>query len=542
MRTTLFLGGHVFDGRRRRPDCGVAVRGGRIVGVGDLTELRRGADVDVVDLGGGLLLPGFQDAHMHPLVGGLERMRCELTGLSSVEDYLDAIREHAARQRGKSWFRGGGWAVPVFGPDGPTKELLDQVVPDRPAFVVSSDHHNAWVNSKALEVAGVTAATPDPPGGWIERDERGEPTGTLHESAALLVQDHVETSREEYADAMREAQAYLLSWGITGWHDALVGGYASLDDPTQAYLDLLESGELRVNVTCSQFWDPQRGTEQLEELSAQRRRLEDAGLDAGSIKVMMDGITETFTAAMTEPYLGETRCPCGHHGLEFLSAEQAQEAVVALDAAGFRAHFHAIGDRAVHDALDAVTAARRTNGMTDNRHQIAHLQLVRPEDRYRFRELGITANAEGMWAARDTGAVEVLLPHLGDERAGWHYPFRDLVDAGAELAGGSDWPVNPPEPMGGVHTLVNRTSYSPNGDAPEPLVPDQALTLEEALHAYTEGSARVSYRNDVGSILVGSRADLVLLDRDPFLGPSHEIGAAEVAQTWLAGELAYERT
>lgn len=542
MRTTLFRGGHVFDGRRRRPDCGVAVRGGRIVGVGDVDDLRRDAvDVDVVDLGGSLLLPGFQDAHMHPLVGGLERMRCELTELSSLEDYLDAVREHAARQRGKAWFRGGGWAVEVFGPAGPRKELLDRVVPDRPAFVVSSDHHNAWVNSRALQVAGITRDTPDPEGGWIERDQRGEPTGTLHEAAALLVQDHVETSREEYAEALREAQTYLHSWGITGWHDALIGGYAALDDPTQAYLDLIGAGELVAHVTCSQFWDPRRGVDQLEELQEQRRRLQEAGLDAASIKLMMDGITETFTAAVTEPYLGETGCPCGDRGLEFFSPEQVQEAVVALDAAGFRAHFHAIGDRAVHDALDAVAAARRANGMTDNRHQIAHLQLVRPEDRHRFRELGITANAEGMWAARDTGAVEELLPHLGDERAAWHYPFRDLVDAGAELAGGSDWPVNPPEPIGGVHTLVNRTSWSPEGDSPEPLVPEQAITLEEALHAYTEGSARVSYRQDVGSILVGSRADLVVLDRDPFQGPRDQIGAAEVAQTWVAGDLVHQR-
>jgi predicted amidohydrolase YtcJ len=314
-----------------------------------------------------------------------------------------------------------------------------------------------------------------------------------------------------------------------------------LDDPTQAYLDLIDSGELKAHVTCSQFWDPKRGIEQLEELQEQRERLREAGLDAGSIKLMMDGITETFTAAVTEPYLGDTGCPCGDRGMEFLSPEQAEEALVALDAAGFRAHFHAIGDRAVHSSLDAVAAARRANGMTDNRHQIAHLQLVLPGDRQRFRELGVTANAEGMWTVRSTGAVRDLLPHLDEERQGWHYPFRDLVDAGAELAGGSDWPVNPPEPIGGIHGMVNRTAWSPDGDAPEPLVPEQALTLEEALHAYTEGSARVSYRQDVGSVLVGSQADLVVLDRNPFLAPAEEIGAAEVAQTWLAGELVYEQ-
>ncbi len=426
----IFLDAQLFDGLRHLGAGAVAVRDGRIVSVGDPDDARErvGAAAEEVDCGGGLLMPGFQDAHMHPMVGGLERLRCEMSGLSTVDEYLDALRDSASRQSGASWFRAGGWSVDAFGPTGPTAELLDRVVPDKPAFIPSTDHHDAWVNTRALEVAGITADTPDPPDGWIERDERGNPTGTLREAAQALVWDHVETTREEYADALREAQAYLHSGGIVGWHDALIGGYAGLDDPTRAYLDLISSGELTAYVRASQWWDRHRGVEQVDELLAQRDRLAAAGLDAGSVKVMMDGISETFTATVTEPWLGDIHCACGDSGLPFLSTHQAQEAVAALDAAGLQCHFHAIGDKAVRDALDAVEAARLANGTNDLRHQIAHLQLVRPGDRARFRALGVVANLQGMWAQRATPAVALAMPHLDAERARWHYPFREILE------------------------------------------------------------------------------------------------------------------
>nr|WP_281380852.1 amidohydrolase [Nocardioides panaciterrulae] len=539
----IFLQAQLFDGHRYAGADALGVRDGRIVAIGDPADVRDrvGPGAQEVDCGGGLLLPGFQDAHMHPMVGGLERLRCEMSGLSGAEEYLDALRDSAERQSGAAWFRGGGWSVAAFGPQGPTAELLDRVMPDKPAFLPSTDHHDAWVNTRALEVAGITADTPDPEDGWIERDDRGNPTGTLREGAQRLVWDHVETTREEYAAALREAQSYLASWGIVGWHDALIGGYAGLDDPTQAYLDLKEADDLRAHVRCSQWWDRHRGLEQVEELLAERDRLAAAGLTADSVKVMMDGIAETFTATVEEPYLGQLHCACGDRGLAFLDAEQVREVVVALDAAGLACHFHAIGERAVHDALDALEAARVDNGMRGLRHQVAHLQLVRPGDRARFWALGVTANVQGMWVSRDTPAVKMLLPHLDEERASWHYPLAEIAGTGAHLAGGSDWPVNPPEPVAGVHALVNRASYSSDGDAPEPLVPDQALSLEQALSAYTSGTAWVNHRGDSGVLQVGARADLTLLDRDPFRAPAEEIGAAEIVATWFGGERVYER-
>ena len=539
----LFTNGAVFDGRQHVGRASVAVDGDRVVAVGADREVRDavGAGAEEVDLGGGLLVPGFQDAHLHPMVGGLERLRCEMTDLSSADEYLEAIRRHAAEQPDAAWVRGGGWSLGAFPAGGPTAEQLDRVVPDRPAFLPSSDHHDAWVNTKALEVAGITAQTPDPPDGWFERDEQGRPTGTIREAAMAMVGDHVTTTREEYYQAMLEAQSYLHSWGITGWHDALIGGYAGLDDPTQAYLDALDAGTLTARVRASQVWDRHRGVEQLDDLREQRERLRAAGLDAGSVKVMVDGISESFTAAVTEPYLDLTGCRCGDSGLAFLDVDRLKEAVAALDAAGFQAHFHAIGDRAVHDALDAVEHARRVNGMNDRRHQIAHLQLVRPEDRPRFRRLGVAANLEGMWARVETPAVQLVLPHLDPERIGWHYPFADIVAAGADFAGGSDWPVNPPNPLEAMHVLVNRRAYTGSSNPPEPLCPEQGLSLTRAMAAYTSGSAFVNHQPDAGSVQVGARADLAVLDRDPFAGPVDEIAAAHVTATYARGRCVFSR-
>ncbi|MBF4160854.1 amidohydrolase [Nocardioides acrostichi] len=552
-RRTLFVGGHVFDGHRRRPGHAVLVQGLRIVDTGPADRvLERVADLDGpverVDLRGGLIMPGFHDAHCHPLVGGLERLRCEMSGLSRPEEYLTAIGDAARRRHGDQWVRGGGWSVDAFDQRGPTAELLDRVVPDRPAFLPSTDHHDAWVNTRALEVAGVNRDTPDPADGWIERDEHGHPTGTLREAAMALVHDHVTRSREEDADALREAQRCLHGWGVTGWHDALIGGYAGLDDPTQAYLDLLEADQLSATVRCSQWWDRARCGDddaiaaQVGELVQRRDELAARGLDAGSVKVMMDGISETFTATLTDGYDDLHGCPCGDHGLPFLSESAARASVSALHAAGLQCHFHAIGDAAVHTALDAVEQAQREHGLRDLRHQIAHLQLVRPSDRHRFGDLQVVANLQGMWARRETPAVTLLAPHLDAERFGWHYPFRDVLEGRARFSGGSDWPVNPPEPLGAVHVLVNRRAWASDpAQLTEPLVLDQTIGLEQALSAYTRGSAWADHRVDAGFVHVGARADLVVLDRDPFTLPSSEIGACEVASTWAGGRCVYER-
>lgn len=533
MRRVAFVNGRIFDGTTYRGPGAVLVEDDRIVATRYGESAQPPSDAGVVDLRGGLLLPGLIDAHMHPMVGGLEQLRCELNELSTREQYLDAIAGHAGSDEDHGWFRAGGWAAKAFAAGGPAATDLDRVLGDRPAFIVSSDHHNAWVNSAALRIAGVNASTADPPDGWVARDEHGVPTGALREAAMSLVFEHVRTTRAGCLAGLLRAQEYLHSAGITGWHDALIGGYAGLDDPTQAYLDALGQGRLTARVRASQWWDRHRGPEQVDELVARREELRENGLDAGSVKLMVDGIAETFTATVTKPYANLHGCPCGDTGLAFLDRDELAEAATALIAADFQLHFHAIGDRAVHDALDALETAGTTGG---RRHQIAHLQLVRPEDRARFSALGAVANLEGMWVDAASGSVALIRPHLDEERFGWHYPFAEIARHGAVLAGGSDWPVNPPEPMGAIHALVNRRPYGHDAcTLPERLVPGQALSLRQAMTAYTRGSALANHRDDLGLVAPGYPADLAVLDRDPFNGPVEEIGAARVVRTYADG-------
>ena len=542
MRDLILAGGQVFDGHRHVGPAAVLVVDGRVAAVGDPGRLReRAPHAEVVDVAGSLVLPGFEDAHVHPLVGGLERLSCDLSGLSTREEYLDALGRYAREHPDVEWIRGGGWSLGAFEGQAPLAADLDRVVGDRPVFLPSNDHHDAWVSSRALEIAGVGPGTPDPRDGWVVRDADGRPTGTLREAAASLVHRHVVTGRAEGRAAMLVAQAVLHSSGITGWQDALLGGYAGLDDPTEAYCDLVAEGLLTARVRGALWWDRHRGAEQVAELVAVRDGLRARGVDAGAVKVMVDGIAETRTASVLEPYLGARGCPCGDHGLPFLDASALREAVVACDAAGLQLHFHAIGDRAVRDVLDALEHARGLHGENDLRHHVAHLQLVDPEDRPRFARLGVTANVQGLWADGTDPAAELVRPHLGDQRWSGQYPFGDIARSGAHLAGGSDWPVDSPDPMLAVHALVNRRGYRPTGNDGPRLGPEQALDLRTALAAYTSGSARVNHHDDSGRVVPGARADLVVLDRDPFAGPAEEVGAASVVQTYVAGGLVHAR-
>lgn len=533
----LFCHGHVFDGTRHLPRFAVAVADGRVLAVlpeDDADDLL-GPATQVVDLAGGLVLPGFQDAHVHPVQGGLERSRCDLSELSTPQEYVDAIARYARAHPDRPWVSGGGWAMPAFGPTGPRAADLDAVVPDRPVFLPNRDHHGAWVNSVALRVGGIDRHTPDPADGRIERDERGEPTGTLHEGAMALVQAHVPApTQAEYDTALQVGQAYLHSLGVTAWQDAILGGYAGVDDATPTYLRALESGRLTARVRGALWWERDRGLEQVPELMHRRRANSRGRLDLGSIKVMQDGVAENYTAAMTLPY----RDGCGGHthntGLSFVDPEVLREAVVRLDAEGFQVHVHAIGDRAVREALDAFEAARTANAAGDHRHHVAHLQVVHPDDRARFAELGVSANMQPLWAAYDEQMVEMTIPYLDEAQAAWQYPFGDLARAGAHLAAGSDWPVSTPDPLAGIHVAVNRWVFGEPGPAgSEAFLPGQALTIEQAFAAYTSGSAYVNHLDDTGRLEPGYLADLAVLDRDPFAGPPGEIAAGSVVATYV---------
>ncbi|EAR26264.1 Amidohydrolase-like protein [marine actinobacterium PHSC20C1] len=544
----VFTGGAVFTATGSEPTVGsVAVSAGRIVAVSTdpssesaVLELI-GPSTEVIDLNGKLLSPGFQDAHVHAVWGGLDMIRCDLSDDSTRDQYVARLSAYATAHPELEWILGGGWNMAAFPGGTPTAADLDLAVTDRPAFIPNRDGHGAWVNSRALELAEITADTPDPSDGRIERDSEGKPTGTLHEGAMSLVNRLLpETSPADYARALAIGQEYLHSLGITAWQDAILGGYGDAGDATPAYMEAATSGALTARVVGALWWDRTRGPEQIVDLVTRRESNAAGRFAATSVKIMQDGVAENFTAAMLEPYLDG----CGHHtdnsGISFVDAAQLASNVVELDRLGFQVHFHAIGDRAVRECLDAVAAARAANGPNDNRHHIAHLQVVHPDDIPRFAELGVTANMQSYWAALEPQMVDLTLPFLGDPRSSWQYPWGDLHRAGTHLASGSDWSVSSPDPMAAIHVAVNRISAPGHEEGDyEAFLPEQSLDLLTAMTAYTAGSAYTNHLDTTGTIEVGKLADLVVLDRNPFDGPVSEIGLTRTEQTFVEGERVY---
>ncbi|WP_236654691.1 amidohydrolase [Streptacidiphilus anmyonensis] len=541
----VFLGGPVYTVDPARSWAGaVAVRDGRILAVGQDHDVRPliGSGTEVVDLAGKLLLPGFQDSHVHPVLAGTTLARCNLHDLTTAEQYVQAVADYAAAHPEAEWITGGGWSFQAFPGGMPHRSQLDAIaaVGDRPVALPVADGHALWANSRALELAGITKDTPDPADGRIERDPDGTPNGMLQEGAADLVTRHMPAATDEdFYQGLLAGQAYLHSYGITGWQDAGVGPNFGPGDVYGAYLRADAEGTLTARVRGAQWWDREGGLEQLSFFEQRRAEAERGGerFRAGTVKIMLDGVAENHTAAMLEPYLDGCGCSSGNAGLDFVDPEKLGGYVAELDAAGFQVHFHALGDRAVRNALDAVEEALRRNGDRGNRHHLAHLQVVHPDDVARFRELGATANIQPLWACHEPQMDQLTIPFLGERRSGWQYPFGSLLRAGAMLAAGSDWSVSTPDVMAGVHVAVNRTGEE---DPNRVLGPEERLDLGSALAAYTAGTARINHLDDVtGSIQTGKYADLVVLDRNPFDGPSQAIAETRVLRTYVQGELVH---
>jgi predicted amidohydrolase YtcJ len=548
-------GGRVFDGTRLLPDAtAVAVRSGRVVAVGTDTEVRAavGRAHEHEDLRGRLVAPGFTDAHVHPVMGGVERLGCDLTGATTAAETLERIRSYATARSQDPWVVGGGWLKEAFENGLPTAAALDEVVGNRPALLRDNSHHAVWVSTAALRLAGLDRVVPDPPDGTLSRLPDGRPAGTLHEAAMDLVVRHLPpTALAEQVAGLLDAQRYLHSLGVTGWQDAIVGSYAGHPDPTDAYLAVAASGRLTARVVGALWWP--RGTAEADvddvvaQLVATRQRVRDAVPDGRfrttSVKVMQDGVVESRTAGLSTPYLD----PCGHQapaatsdrGLSYVDPVLLQRVARTVARQGFQLHVHAIGDRAVREALDAIAAAVGDPASTpDLRHHIAHLQVVDPRDVHRFAAIGATANLQALWACHEPAMDELNIPLLGPERTAWQYPFGALARAGAPLAMGSDWPVSSPDPLAAIEVSVTRRAAG--SDLP-PLLPEQALDVRTALSAYTRGSARVNSSKDAGQVAVGALGDLVVLDRDVTAVPSEEISGVRVDLTLVSGAPVFAR-
>lgn len=559
----VFAGGAIYtaDASRRRmvparaadgsPASWVAVTGGRIAAIGatadpSLQDLI-GPATEVVDLRGRALLPGFQDAHVHPAFAGLTMIECNLIGAVTLDEAMARISAYAAQYPEREWIAGSGWRMEWFPAGTPDRHTLDRVTGGRPAYLSNRDGHGAWVNTRALALAGIDARTPDPADGRIEREPDGGPQGTLHEGAANLVGRLLpELTFDERLAGLLLAQQHLHARGITAWQDAIVGDYLGSPDPLPVYLAAAASGELTARVEGALWWDRTRGGEQLPDILARRERGRGPRFRANTVKIMQDGVAENFTAGMLEPYLdGQPGCHGHGSGLSYIDPAALLGYVTQLDAHGFQVHLHAIGDRAVREALNAIEAARVANDggggeRRDNRHHIAHLQVVHPDDVPRFAELGVTANIQALWAAHEPQMDELTIPFIGPERAARQYVFGDLLRSGARLAAGSDWAVSSANPLRACHVAVNRSLQGATGAQAEPFLPGQSLDLAEALAAYTIGSAYVNHLDDeTGTIEPGKLADLVVLDRDPFAGPTSEIGSTGVFATFVQGEPVY---
>lgn len=535
----LITGGHVFTpaGIVEEP---VLIDDGVITAIG--AEALTGSGAVEIDAAGGLVSPGFQDSHIHPYHAGLDMIACDLTPYTTADGYLTRIAEYAATNPELTWISGGGWSMDSFPGGLPTAAALDAVVPDRPAYFPNRDGHGAWVNTRALEIAGIDDATPDPFDGRIERDTDGRAIGALQEGAMGLVARHIPLpTQDDLDEALEIAQQRLFAWGVTAWQDAIVGATNDTPDSLDSYLRATASGMLKAHVVGALWWDRNRGLEQIPELLEKRERALAGGFSATTVKIMQDGVAENFTAGMLEPYLDACGCPGENMGKSFVDPTTLKQISTELDALGFQLHFHALGDRAVRESLDAIQAARTANGDNDLRHTLAHIQVVHPADIPRFAELGVVANMQPLWARHEDQMDLLTVPFLGRRRAAWQYPFGSLQRAGAALASGSDWPVSTANPLEIIHTSVNRAPAGATGPSSLPFLGEQALSPADALIAHTLGTAYLNHdEKRSGTIEVGKSGDIVILDRDIFAAPVAEIGSASVAYTLIGGEVVYE--
>ena len=487
-----------------------------------------GIDADErVDGAGGFLCHAFGDGHAHPLFGGLEEQFAPVREATTWAGIADAVGTWAAAHPDVEWIRGEGFDS-TLAPSGVFHAAwLDARVPDRPVVLRATDYHTVWVNSVALERAGIRRGVVQPHDGEIVLDDAGDPIGTLREWGAwrpvydLLPPVELDTRLA----AIRTASRVMAESGIAWVQDAWV------EQPdVDGWIAAAASGDLGFRVDLGQWADPNTWRDQCPAFVESRARVEALGsplLTARTVKFFADGVIESGTGALLEPY-----CDCPHSkGLPNWTRDELIAAVTAVDALGFNPHIHAIGDAAARMALDAIEAAIATNPPRDRRPVIAHAQLVDAADLARFARLGVTANFEPFWAKRDALMTELTEPRLGPERTAQQYRIRSLLDLGSRVSFGSDWPVTTVSPLAGIQVAVTRQVHG-EGEA---FIPEERISVDEALLAYTRGVAIQRGDDAGGTVRVGAPADLVLLTADPRTVPAGRIDAIEVRGTWVGG-------
>lgn len=512
----------------------VAVRGERLVYVGSDSGVAAfiGPLTVVKDLAGQMVLPGFQDAHVHPVSSGIALGECALDDSLTRAGVVALIRACVSAQPKSRWVRGAGWQLPVFPAANPNRALLDSLVSDRPAYFEAADGHSAWVNSRALQLAGITRQTPDPPHGRIERDPRsGEPSGTLRESAVSLVSDSLpDYTAEERLAGLRRALRLANSFGLTSLYEASAG-----ERTLAAYATLDAQDSLTARIVAAITVDVDKGPAQVPGMVALRDKYRSAHLRSSAAKIFADGVIESGTAALLEPYLLRK----GDRGHANLEAPAFDSLAIALDKAGFQIHIHAIGDRAIRWSLDALEAARKANGPRDARPMIAHLELIDPTDIPRFRRLGVIADFQPLWAFDDEYISKLTVPQLGPARSRWLYPIGSVVRSGAMVVGGSDWSVSSLNPLDAMQVAITRR---PLDAGPGPAwIPEELVDLPTILAAYTINAAyALDQERETGSLELGKAADLVVLDHNLFEVAPDQLHTVKVVLTVMEGRVVYK--
>lgn len=514
----------------------IAVRGAKIVAVGDdaTIEKMRGMGTKVINAGGKLVLPGFTDCHIHFLDGSLSLGRVNLEGAKDVADIQRKLREYAAQHPGDDWILGRGWDYAMFGPEAlPHKEYLDELFPSRPVFLEGYDGHTYWANSKALALAGITRETENPANGIIVRDARtGEATGALKEAAQDLVAKVVpKPTRADKLLALRAGMRWANQNGITRVHSA-GGDFESLD----LFDEMLRRGDLSLRMYIAYFLDPpQLRPKDRDAIEAARKKFHDEWIDAGAVKFMVDGVVESHTAAMLEPYSDDPSAK----GKPFWEAPQYNAAVAELDKRGLQLFTHAIGDYGVRMALDAYENAEQQNHKRDRRPRIEHIETVAAADIPRFGKLGVIASMQPLHSYPNSDTLDVWARNAGPDRASRAWAWKSIADGGGHLAFGSDWPVVTLNPWEGIQTAVTRQTSE--GTPAAGFVPEQRLTIEQAVDGYTLGAAFAGRREKTeGSLEVGKLADLIVVSQNIFDVNPHKIGATKVITTILGGRVVYQ--
>ena len=539
MGITVFTGGTILvdpaPGGSPITSDALAVTDGSVLALGaDAAALASDPAAEVIDLGGGTLAPAVGDGHAHPMLGGVEALGPAIRQADDLAGILAAVAAWREAHPDAPWIVGGSYDATFSDAGLFDARWLDEVTGDTPTILRAWDYHTAWVNSAALAAGGITAETPDPALGRIVRRADGTPLGTLQEAAAndFLAQVVPPFTLEQRIDALDRATRAYAEQGTTWVQDAWVE-----PSDVEVYVAAVAQDRLHTRVNLAQRADPARWREQVDAFVATRAAVRELGADrlsAETVKFFVDGVIESHTAALIDPYADRP----DEHGLPNWSAAELTEAAIAFDAEGFQLHLHAIGDAANRSALDAIEAATRAGGPRERHHVIAHVAVLDPADVSRFAELDVIANFEPYWAQCDAVMRDLTIPHLGEPRDTWQYLIGSVQRSGATVSFGSDWPVTTIDWRPALATGITRHSHT-EADA-EAWLPDERIDPATAFAAYTSGIARQALVTDRGTLAVGMVADAVWLSANPLEVAPEEIPDLTVRGTWLAGARTFD--